>query len=330
MFYFPWVNNFIYGPLIWFYFRSLTNHGFLIRGRESLHFLPFVISISVSVFSFTSDIVINHWVSGEPLPYFHGTRGYFAEFGWGWPGNTLVTISNLSIIGYFLYTTFQYRKYRNYINQNFSDTFAISFKWLRNFLIAFLLGMAVWIFTIILKEGFSVYLSYKEDWYGHFLWGIIIYYLSIGGYGTHPNFQLPLNFNPSEKEDPIKLLPETNPLDQLKEKLVDHINSKQPFLDPQLTLTNLAHQLNSSPSTVSKTINSCFNQNFNDFINTYRVEAVKKHLQSNQKTHLSLLGIALESGFNSKATFNRAFKKHTQQSPTEFMKSQIKQTVSNP
>ena len=329
MFYFPWSNNLIYGPLIWLYFRSLTNHEFKLRGKDWLHFLPFVLSIAVQLILFTSDIVVNHWISGQPLPYFYGTRGHFAEFGLGWMDTVVFIFGNLSIVGYFLYTTLQYRKYQQYINQHFSETDTISFSWFRNFLLAFLLGMAIWIVSIILKSGFNISLSYIEEWYGHFLWGIIIYYLSIGGFSTHPNLQLSLKFNPSEKKENTKLNPSINPLNPLKDKLVNHIKTQKPFLNPQLTLTELAHQLNSSPSTISKTINSCFDQNFNDFINSYRVEAVKGHLQNDQKSHLSLLGIALESGFNSKATFNRAFKKHTQQSPSEFIKTHIKEAVSN-
>ena len=64
--------------------------------------------------------------------------------------------------------------------------------------------------------------------------------------------------------------------------------------------------------------------NFNELINTYRIQAVKERLIDPGYSHLSILGIAFESGFNSKATFNRAFKQFTQQTPSEFLKSKKK------
>jgi AraC-like DNA-binding protein len=66
-------------------------------------------------------------------------------------------------------------------------------------------------------------------------------------------------------------------------------------------------------------INQGFQQNFNDFINNYRIEAVKQKLQLGEQKTQTLLGIAYDCGFNSKATFNRAFKKVTGVSPKEWL-----------
>ena len=76
-----------------------------------------------------------------------------------------------------------------------------------------------------------------------------------------------------------------------------------------------------SRSQLSEVINEGFGKNFNDFVNSYRVEAVKQMLQDGKQKQLSLLGIAYDCGFNSKATFNRVFKKIAQTSPTEFVNS---------
>ena len=93
---------------------------------------------------------------------------------------------------------------------------------------------------------------------------------------------------------------------------------EQPWLEPELTLTELAHRLRTNPSVLSRVINSGCGQNFNDFVNSYRVEAFKEAVKNPKNKHLSLLGIALDCGFNSKATFNRAFKKFTGLLPKEF------------
>lgn len=324
MFYFSWSNDFAYGPLIWLYFRSLTNHGFKLGKKEYLHFIPFLTTLSVQFIVFGIDIVINHWIKGEPLPYFYGTRGYIAETGLGILDDIELLLANLSVLGYFTYTIYQYRVYKNYLNENFSETRNISFPWLRNFLIAFLVGLLIWMVFLVLEITLNMEVPYTQKWYGHFMWGIIIYYLSIGGFSAHPYFQIPLKFNPTSRTNSTKqgqAEPEETPWRNI---LLNHIEKHQSYLNPQLTLSDLAKELNTTPAIISKTINGCFRKNFNDFINARRVEAVKQKLTDQSLQHLSLLGIALESGFNSKATFNRAFKKHTQLSPTEYLKTQIK------
>jgi YesN/AraC family two-component response regulator len=75
---------------------------------------------------------------------------------------------------------------------------------------------------------------------------------------------------------------------------------------------------------LSKTVNTCFGQNFNDFINGYRVKAVKESFLRGEQIQTSLEGIGYRNGFNSKATFFRAFKKHTGKTPAEFLQSLLK------
>ncbi len=321
MFYFPWSNTLVYGPLVWLYFRSLTNVEFKLKGKQLWHFIPFAIYLFIQLLIFTSDIVIDHWFKGAPLPYFHGTRGYFAEFGLGIWDTVIFILSNLSLLGYFSYSIWKYQAYKEYIQQYFSETSAISFQWLRNFLLAFLFGLFVWIGYTLFEAITQTSLSYVEIWYSHLAWGMIIYYLSIGAYGSHPGLTLPLKFNPHTSFEKEVVQSKDEPENPWKTKLENHIRENQPFLNPELTLNELAQQLQTSPAIISKTINTCFGQNFNDFINTHRVEAVKEKILDKKNRHLSFLGIALECGFNSKATFNRAFKKHVKQSPSEFIKS---------
>ncbi|WP_299530239.1 AraC family transcriptional regulator [Ulvibacterium sp.] len=71
---------------------------------------------------------------------------------------------------------------------------------------------------------------------------------------------------------------------------------------------------------LSQTINIGLGKTFNDFINELRVNEVKKKMHNPKYDHLNYLGIAMESGFNSKATFNRAFKKFTGENPTTYLK----------
>ena len=97
--------------------------------------------------------------------------------------------------------------------------------------------------------------------------------------------------------------------------------TKRPYLDPELTLIDMAQMSGMSRAQLSEIINLGMKKNFNDFVNSYRINAFKEKIQTQEHERLSLLGIAFECGFNSKATFNRVFRKLTQSSPTEFLRS---------
>lgn len=91
------------------------------------------------------------------------------------------------------------------------------------------------------------------------------------------------------------------------------------YKDAELTLSQLAKNLSTNSSVLSKVVNQGFGLNFNDFVNEYRVKAVTELLKAGEQKNQTLLGIAFDCGFNSKATFNRAFKKQTGLSPKEWL-----------
>jgi len=106
--------------------------------------------------------------------------------------------------------------------------------------------------------------------------------------------------------------------DEIHKKLLVLMETAKPYLNDDLTLFRLAEMTRISPNHLSQVINLLEGKNFFDFINYYRVKEVKKIIWSTQLNHFTLLGIAFECGFNSKAAFNRAFKKFTGTTPSEF------------
>ena len=95
------------------------------------------------------------------------------------------------------------------------------------------------------------------------------------------------------------------------------MQTARPYLNPELTLGELAGQLRTNTSLLSRVINTCFGQNFNDYINAHRIAEAECKLQDPRYQHYTLLAVALESGFNSKSTFNRVFKKLKAATPSE-------------
>lgn len=110
--------------------------------------------------------------------------------------------------------------------------------------------------------------------------------------------------------------------DLIWSRLNNHMEKKKPYLDPNINLNQLSTQIDITTHKLSQVINAKSNLSFNDLINKYRIDEVKHMMRSNEYQNLSLLGMALEAGFNSKATFNRAFKKLENCTPSEYMKRQ--------
>ncbi|KAA1244227.1 AraC family transcriptional regulator [Aquimarina sp. RZ0] len=104
------------------------------------------------------------------------------------------------------------------------------------------------------------------------------------------------------------------------EEIETYVETKQYYLQESASLKDLAKALNTHPNYISQTINASTHQNFNDFINQYRIEISKKRLLDKEYKHLTIEAIAHSVGFKSKATFYNAFKKHVAVSPGAFIK----------
>lgn len=305
--YFPFGIAYGYSVCIWFYVLTLTDSKRKFERRDWLLFVPSIVYLIFRFFLFAQSLEFKTWFNDN---YYQPVVNPFVtvtEFVW-----------NLSFL---CFSIAHYRKYRAWLNENFSDTERIKFDWLRNFLyiftFIFILG-AVFDFT----GSFLFPLSYIQYFYFEMILALVTYYLAIAGYLRSQTMKLNFTEAESEKieaatEEKKSLLPE-NELENLKNKLQNLMETEKPFLDSQLTLSNLAKQLGVNTTVLSHVVNSGFDKNFNDFVNEFRIAEVKNKLQNGAAGNSNLLGIAFDSGFNSKATFNRAFKKFTGVSPKEF------------
>ncbi|AZA98944.1 AraC family transcriptional regulator [Chryseobacterium joostei] len=123
----------------------------------------------------------------------------------------------------------------------------------------------------------------------------------------------------SDSEDVKRKLISDEELLKIKSQLEMIMNTQKPYLDSELNLIKLAEMLSVSTHHLSYVINTGFGKNFFQYINEFRVEYAKKLLKETD-SKLSILGVAYESGFNSKTSFNTTFKKLTGQTPSEFKK----------
>ncbi len=99
------------------------------------------------------------------------------------------------------------------------------------------------------------------------------------------------------------------------------MEEEEVYLNPNLSISELAEKLKVSSESLSFVINNEFRLKFRDYINSYRIEAAKLKLQNNGSIKKSILIISLDSGFNSQASFYRAFKKFEGTTPITYIKN---------
>jgi steroid delta-isomerase-like uncharacterized protein len=106
----------------------------------------------------------------------------------------------------------------------------------------------------------------------------------------------------------------------LRDHLLGVMREERPFLDPDLTLAQLADHLDVSTNHLSQVINSQCQQSFWEFLNGYRVEEAKRRLR--EAGPRDVLQVAMDAGFRSKSSFYTAFKRHTRMTPREYLDAQ--------
>jgi len=127
-------------------------------------------------------------------------------------------------------------------------------------------------------------------------------------------------FSLKGKEVQKKDLLSKEQINKYTKKLLNCINEESSYLNPDLTLKSLAIALDIHPNQLSWLINHEFNKNFSEFINQYRVETFKRISKDPKNAHVTLIGLAYDSGFNSKTVFNTFFKKETGMTPMQYLK----------
>jgi len=128
-------------------------------------------------------------------------------------------------------------------------------------------------------------------------------------------------FKTNSKSSKKALMDETTAT-EFRKRLVEYVEQNEVFLDAALTLRSLAEQINLHPNKLSWLVNEMHAQNFNQFINKYRIEHFKKLAVNPENKQFSIIGLAYDSGFNSKTVFNTYFKKSTGQSPKAWIRAQ--------
>lgn len=314
--YFPrwavWASGipFIYGPLIWFYVRSVLEPSFHFRRRDGWHFLPFVLLTVVSLVSYhaqgrTDQLRVLSEIRERKLPA------------------QVYLVSILIYIHYFWYmfrSLQLVRQYRQKATEKFSNESTVNLRWLRSTLLFFMALMVLSALAGLASAGRWTTLYYLV--FAVLLGAFIVFLIQIllkalrnpflfGGQPVTEPASQP-RYQGSSLEDEEKK--------RLKEVLLNHMSQAKPYLDPDLSLDQLASQLGVRPKLCSQILNEGMGANFFDFVNQYRIEEAKRLLSYPPDPKMTVLEVLYEVGFNSKSSFNTLFKKQTGLTPSEFKK----------
>lgn len=309
-----WLLPLLYGPLIFILTESIISPSFSFRPCLGLLLLPFIIYLILLWPYFFSDAAFKtDYLTNESLVH-------EADFGW------MNHLTNYLHISFVLAAISRYRNREKVVGETHESRQVV---WLGQFL---------WVFMLILIFALVTFYSKKYDWKylsgiypKHFLLAVLfIYWLAykLLQENHKSNIAVPATIAEPVKEIQNKYAKtglDTDTSKTIAASVTNLMLSQKPYLNSDLSLTDLGEMLSLSKHQLSQVINSEFQVNFYEFVNGYRLERFKEVVLNPENRHLSLLGIAFECGFNSKAAFNQFFKKKEGMTPTEYLKALEKQ-----
>jgi AraC-like DNA-binding protein len=218
------------------------------------------------------------------------------------------------------------------LQEEYSEIESVRIQWLKHFLLLTLGATVLAVFSFFARTWQVPVLSQLYSF--HFIGIVLLFYwlsykaltqpVLFGIVKELPNNSSSESITSESTEKYKKSSLEAEQLTFLFEKVKKVLENQQLYLKNDLTLTQLSAAAGIPRHQLSQAINSCYSGNFFDLINDYRVEAFKQFASQPDKKHLSLLGIAQEAGFNSKASFYAVFKKKTGMTPSEYLENQSK------
>jgi AraC-like DNA-binding protein len=313
-----WIIGSLYWPLIFLFVQYITQTQPDKIWKSFWAFIPFFVLLMIMLPYYTT--------GGEEKRALLSNFEEASRDDFGWI-NQVVSLLHIAFQIYFLS---YYLRFEKNLYEEFAEVESLRIQWLKQFLILSLAATTLAVFSFFARTWNIPVLSQLYSF--HFI-GIVLlfYWLSYKALTQPVLFGIVKEVSPRAPADipeaGEKYKKSTLESDQLAfifEKVKFALQEKQLYLNNDLTLTKLSAAVDVPRHHLSQAINSCYTGNFFDLINDYRVEAFKQLAGQPGKKHLSLLGIAQEAGFNSKASFYSVFKKKTGMTPAEYLESQSK------
>jgi len=287
--------DFLMGPLIFFYTKSVAIKDFRLKKKDWPHLLPVIVFNLYLLFS-----IILKQTTGVPLSFIRGEI------------TAALLASHMLLVIYACLSVRILMQFTAAIKNVYSYTEKINLNWLRFVLVGFGIIWSMIIVNCLARIIWNTPIPSLNDILPavNFVVSIIIIYYGL----TQP--KLFTGIESKSKYEGSTLTSENAKL--YTNRLKVFMQTEKPHLTPSITINELSEKLSIPAKHLSQLVNEQFQQNFFDFINSYRIEEAKRYLAKKSHRNLNISQILYEVGFNSKAAFNRAFSKHVGMSPKEF------------
>lgn len=296
-------------PLFYLYIRSACYSDFRLKIKHLLLAIPFFLFNLILIFRFYFADILERKI-------------FLQDF------DRMPEIIAFNILGEILYVVYivaifvSLKKYREISFENYANSNSLTFTWLFQITV-----VSVIAHTFVIAKNFLKYTEFAD----FFIWANVIVgmiALSVLCWFVLTALYQPELFRGVDSNLPLvseivsseSLVKETQDPEVKKQiaSLRSFMDSSEIYLEPDLTIQQLADKFESPVRELSILINHKMDLHFFDFINEYRIQKAMKILKDENKKGLTVLEILYEVGFNSKSSFNTAFKKYTNLTPTEF------------
>ncbi|SHG28700.1 helix-turn-helix domain-containing protein [Chryseobacterium vrystaatense] len=300
-------------PVFYLYVSSVCYSDFKLKPQYILHLLPFLMANVVLLPRFyTVDLAskMNFIINRQSMIELQFNHILF----------------HIQIVIYLIAVFMLLRKAKRLYLENYAGTSISSYNWLFQFTVVLTLLYLIVMLKNILK--FSDYPYVSES----IKIGILIFQLFISCWyllkalnnpGLFRNIDSKLKLVSdiiSEEKNSNQTAVTEQEYNRDLLMLKEHMAEKKPFLNPSLTIQDISDDIGIPVRELSVLINHQLGKHFYDFVNTYRIENAMDILKDQTKNKVTILEILYEVGFNSKSSFNTAFKKHTGNTPTAYRK----------
>jgi len=294
---------FLFGPLLYLYTRRLLFEPSMHRRKDWRHGIPAGIHLIYAIIVIGLSLVQRTPIRAYAIL---GLTGFIVE-----------TLGLISLMIYTLQCFFVLRRHQNVSQYSLSYMLKIR-RYLKVIIGVMAFFVILWLMSYMNSYFFRIrlpYLNYNTLWIS-----VPLFIYSIGYFGLRQPEIFRVPNIPAIKKEKARLKPDE--IQTLQKRLNFFMQEEHLYVQSNLTLKGLAEKLNTTPNDLSWLLNQVYQQSFYDFINKHRIDAFLLKIEHKEHIHHTLLGLALDVGFNSKSTFNKAFKTITGLTPTAYIKNQ--------
>ena len=302
--------NLIAGPMIYFYVQSLIFNTNKLTWKGWLNFLPLILELKYQIIYLLYITGILSVPFVQHIYFLRATQQMLFD---GFPLTTIAAIVSVSA-----YSVITYRDISKYSKQTILSANKVKdLKWVKNLLWFIFMFIAIWIFSFIVNSIFARSIIGLWDHYILYIPAIVMVYL-LGMVAYRRQNHMSTHEKEEYTQKPLKIYFTLEEVLNYKQQLVNLMTADRIFLDPLLKVDDVAAKMPISSKALSHLLNHHVDKNFNDFVNEYRIEEVKKALLDPANHHFTIATIAFDCGFNSLPTFQRVFKQFTGITPSNY------------